>query len=59
MVFTDAKGYKSVDYARLTPILVEAIKELKNENNNLKTENKTLSIRLDKIEEMLNVIAKK
>ncbi|RYY49099.1 MAG: tail fiber domain-containing protein [Chitinophagaceae bacterium] len=28
MVFTDAKGYKSVDYARLTPILVEAVKEL-------------------------------
>lgn len=27
MVFTDEKGYKSVDYARLTPVLVEAIKE--------------------------------
>jgi len=26
-VFTDKDGYKSVDYSRLTPILVEAIKE--------------------------------
>lgn len=28
LVLTDSEGYKSVDYARLTPILVEAIKEL-------------------------------
>ncbi len=27
VVFTDSKGYKSLDYSRLTPILVEAIKE--------------------------------
>lgn len=27
IVMTDAKGYKSVDYARLAPVLVEAIKE--------------------------------
>ena len=26
MVFTDDKGYKSVDYSRLTPVLVEALK---------------------------------
>ncbi len=28
VVLTDAQGYKSVDYGRLTPVLVEAIKEL-------------------------------
>ncbi len=28
VVFTDKDGFKSVDYSRLTPILVEAIKEL-------------------------------
>ena len=28
VVLTDAHGYKSVDYGRLTPVLVEAIKEL-------------------------------
>ena len=27
MVFTDAAGYKSIDYSRLTPVLVETIKE--------------------------------
>lgn len=27
MVFTDDKGYKSIDYSRLTPVLVETIKE--------------------------------
>jgi hypothetical protein len=46
MVFTDTQGYKSVDYARLTPVLVEAIKELRNENVSLKS-------RLDKIEALL------
>ncbi len=32
MVFTDDKGYKSVDYSRLTPVLVEALKELNSKN---------------------------
>lgn len=27
LVFTDTDGYKSVDYSKLTPILLEAIKE--------------------------------
>jgi hypothetical protein len=27
MVKTDAEGYKTVDYSKLTPVLVEAIKE--------------------------------
>jgi len=56
VVFTDKQGYKSVDYSRLTPILVEAVKELngkneeqqkllletKNDMNELKLENKNL-----------------
>ena len=29
VVFTDQDGYKSVDYSKVTPILLEAIKELK------------------------------
>ena len=28
MVFTDASGYKTVDYSRLTPVLIEAVKQL-------------------------------
>ncbi len=59
MVFTDAKGYKSVDYARLTPVLVEALKELKNENTNLKENQKSLESRLEKLEEILTAYAKK
>ncbi len=47
MVFTDDKGFKSVDYARLTPVLVEAIKELTLKNQKLEN-------RLDKVEAMLS-----
>ena len=61
MVFTDEKGYKSVDYARLTPVLVEAMKEqqkmiedLRKANVDLKNVNDKLESRLDKIEAMLN-----
>ncbi len=53
MVFTDEKGYKSVDYARLTPVLVEAMKELKMMNDELKSKNGKLESRLDKIEAVL------
>jgi hypothetical protein len=31
MVKTDAEGYKTVDYSKLTPVLVEAIKEQENQ----------------------------
>ncbi|MDD4151270.1 MAG: tail fiber domain-containing protein [Candidatus Gracilibacteria bacterium] len=43
IVNTDKEGYKSVEYANITSILVEAVKELKKENEELK-------IRLDKLE---------
>ena len=79
MVFTDDKGYKAVDYSRLTPVLVEAMKEqqqlieeLKTDNQNLKAEkasqaevhqlrneNKLLQKRLEKVEELLEIKAKK
>lgn len=53
MVFTDEKGFKSVDYARLTPVLVEAIKELNFRNEKLEIKNQKLESRLDKIEAIL------
>ncbi len=46
IVQTDANGYKAVDYSRLTPVLVEAIKEQQKEINELK-------LRLDKLEKLL------
>jgi hypothetical protein len=52
MVFTDEKSFKSVDYARLTPVLVEAIKELTLKNQKLEN-------RLDKIEAILSMSVSK
>jgi len=36
LVMQDNEGYYSVDYVKLTPVLVEAVKELKAENDELK-----------------------
>ncbi len=46
MVFTDEAGYKSVDYSRLTPLLVETIKEQQKEI-------KAISARLTEVEKLL------
>ena len=35
MVQTDNNGYKAVDYSRLTPVLVEAVKEQQQQINSL------------------------
>ena len=53
MVFTDEKGYKSVDYGRLTPVLVEAVKELSSKNEALKIKNEKVEARLEKLEALL------
>lgn len=67
IVLTDKDGYKSVDYGKLTPVLIEAIKELSAENAALRADSEalkksnnvamseinTLSDRLNKIEAML------
>ena len=64
MVATDGNGYKSVDYARLTPVLVEALKELhqkiealesnnqalKTENGSLKQQSVSMEARLQRLE---------
>jgi Chaperone of endosialidase len=38
MVMTDDNGFKSVDYSRMAPVLVEAMKELKAENDVMKAQ---------------------
>ena len=38
LVYTDENGYKSVSYEKLTPVLIEAVKALKSENEELRSE---------------------
>jgi hypothetical protein len=54
IVITDGEGVKSVDYSKLTPLLIQAIKEqqLLIESQNQKIEE--LSVRLENIEKLLN-----
>jgi hypothetical protein len=61
IVLTDERGIKSVDYTKLTPLLIQAIKEqqqtISNQNEiieMLKTQNDQIMQRLQQIEEQLN-----
>ena len=53
IVFTADDGSKSVDYGRLTVVLMQAIKGQQSELDLVKAENASLSARLDKIEQAL------
>jgi Chaperone of endosialidase len=53
LVQTDDKGFLSVNYIGLIPHLIESVKELRNENINLKNDNASMKSRLDKIEAIL------
>jgi hypothetical protein len=59
LVQTNEKGFLSVNYIGLVPHLIEAIKELRNENITLKENQKTVENRLQKLEEVLSAFAKK
>ncbi|MEA2107682.1 MAG: hypothetical protein U9P82_13380 [Bacteroidota bacterium] len=54
LVSTDSNGYKSIDYLKLTPVLVEAIKEQQQKINQLEKENAALIKRLNRIEKILS-----
>jgi Chaperone of endosialidase len=63
LVQTDEKGFLSVNYIGLIPHLIEAVKELRNENELLKSneanskhKNQTLENRLEKVEAMLTIL---
>jgi hypothetical protein len=59
LVFTnEVDDYKGINYAEVTAVLVEAIKELKTENDRLKAENEKVNTRLEKIEALLNTTVK-
>jgi hypothetical protein len=48
----DRNDYKSINYVEIIPVLVEAIKELKKENDNLKSSMNLILDRLDKLEKL-------
>ena len=58
LVQTDEQGFKSIDYAKLTPILVEAIKELKTQNDALKEDNIQLKTSVQKLDTSIQSIEK-
>jgi hypothetical protein len=53
VVSVGSDGYHSIDYGKLTPVLVEAVKQLKTENDQKDRQIEELSQRLDRIEAML------
>ena len=53
LVHTDSEGYKTVDYSKLTPILVEAVKELKAQNDQLKARADTKDAEMEQLNERL------
>ena len=59
LVHTDDKGFLSVNYIGLIPHLLEAVKELKHENETLKANNNSFESRLEKLEQLVNFSAKK
>lgn len=47
-------GYKGVDYVKLVPVMLEAIKELDRNNNELKAEKQSLEQRIQLLEDKMN-----
>ncbi|MEE4198405.1 MAG: tail fiber domain-containing protein [Bacteroidales bacterium] len=53
-VSKDSRGYKSIDYLKLTPVLVEAIKEQQQKINQLEKENEEIKKRLLQLEQIVH-----
>jgi hypothetical protein len=51
LVSTPENGYKSVDYTKLTAVLVEAVKELKRANDKLMIKNEEMQKRISALED--------
>ena len=50
LVATDSDGYKAVDYSKLPLLTIQAVKELKAENDARKAENEALKQRVADLE---------
>lgn len=57
LVRTDENGMKSVNYAQMTAILIEAVKELNTLVEDLKSENKVLTAKVEKQDQLEQRIA--
>jgi hypothetical protein len=57
-VHTDEDGMKSVNYAQMTAVLIEAVKELNSQIQDLQKENASLQAQADKQTELENRLAK-
>jgi hypothetical protein len=57
IVSTDPRGYKSVDYVKVVPILTEALKEQDRTLAEVRAENVALRERLERLERRLDAIA--
>ena len=54
LVKTDKDGYKSIDYVKVTPVLVEAIKEQQQQIESVKQENQQLKSELGELKTLIN-----
>ena len=54
LVATDSDGYKAVDYSKLPLLTIQAVKELKAENDARKAENNALKQRVSELEHLVN-----
>ncbi len=57
LVSTDKKGYKSIDYVKLTPLLVKAVQQQQKIIEGMKSENDLLKKRLEKVEQLVGASA--
>ena len=53
LVVTNADGYKAVDYSKLPLMMLQAIKELKAENDSLRRHNAAMDARLKALEQRM------
>ncbi len=54
LIVTNSKGYKAVDYTKLSPVIIQAIKEQQTQIEELRAENEILKQKLNEIIEKMN-----